>query len=58
MPSATQTSNDNQRGGRQTDPVEQAQAERQLAEKVARRVYQLWLEELRIEKERRGTRRG
>jgi hypothetical protein len=58
MPSATSGSNDNQRGGRQTDPAEQEQAQRQLAEKVARRVYQLWLEELRIEKERRGTRRG
>jgi hypothetical protein len=30
------------------------EAERKLAEKVAKRVYELWLEDVRRDKERRG----
>jgi hypothetical protein len=35
-------------------PPRDSEAERKLAEKVAKRVYELWLEDVRRDKERRG----
>jgi glutathione synthase/RimK-type ligase-like ATP-grasp enzyme len=58
MPSANTSSNSNSQRGGSADAARQAQSERELAEKVSRRVYQIWLEEMRIERERRGKRKG